>query len=142
MSEHGQSGAVRLQALALIAAACVTTGGAVVSAFIQSGWISRPSPANAAVDMSQRTQASFMGIIEPVNENSLAGAKSVATAENRPATFNEVAPSGHLRSGVRQTGGAESQYSWTSGSFSGGENSFAPRTLPSNTVSKPLMATN
>src|SRR5262245_26501786 len=119
MSDHGQSGAVRLQALALIAAACVTTGGAVVSAFIQSGWLAKSNPTTLAADASQRTQASFLGIIEPANENALADAKSMATCENRPATFNEVTPSGHLRSGVRPTS-VDSQYSWTSGSFAAG----------------------
>jgi hypothetical protein len=73
MSEHNQSGAVRLQSMALVMAALITTGGAVTSAFIQAGWIGRPAAetATASRPAVAKPQAFFAGTIEPPRPNSL-----------------------------------------------------------------------
>src|SRR5689334_17853294 len=101
MSESGHSGAVRLQAAALILAAFVTTAGAVTSAFIQSGWI-KPSSVSVAVSRADdKPVATFTGIIEPVDSVSTANdafATTDARTENRPATFQETVPTARLRS--------------------------------------------
>src|SRR5262245_16905584 len=64
MSEHNPG--VRLQSTALVVAALITTGGAVTSAFIQTGWVGKPTSAPAAVSQSPTAKplAFFTGAIE------------------------------------------------------------------------------
>lgn len=59
--------------MALVMAALITTGGAVTSAFIQAGWIGRPTVETATASPSTiaKPQAFFAGTIEPPRSTSL-----------------------------------------------------------------------
>jgi len=95
MSEQSHSGAVRFQSVALVMAALITTGGAVTSAFIQTGWLARPSAETAAAVplASSKPKAFFTGTIEPPRSSSLVAEEPLV--EIKPAaesiTFQPLA---------------------------------------------------
>jgi len=101
MSEHSQSGAVRFQSVALVMAALITTGGAVTSAFIQAGWIGRPSTdskpsaetATASKPTAAKPQAFFAGTIEPPRSGSLVAEEALVEIKPaiEPDTFHTLA---------------------------------------------------
>jgi hypothetical protein len=95
MSEHSQSGAVRFQSVALVMAALITTGGAVTSAFIQAGWVGKPSAetASAGRPVAAKPQAFFAGTIEPPRPNSPAAEAPMVEIKPaiEPATFQALA---------------------------------------------------
>jgi hypothetical protein len=101
MSEHNQSGAVRFQSMALVMAAMITTGGAVTSAFIQAGWVGKPSAdgkpgaetAIATRPIASKPQAFFAGTIEAPRPNSLAAEAPMVDIKPavEPAAFASLA---------------------------------------------------
>jgi hypothetical protein len=137
MSDQGYSNSVRLQALALIAAAFVTTTGAVTSAFIQSGWITKP--AVAITETKPRVQAMFTGMIEAVDE------RAIASNVEAPQSFNVqqdlVPPAAHLKLPAARAAVVEPQKSSIVGVNDKPRTIEPPRVLPANGISKPLMAT-
>jgi len=97
MSEHSQSGAVRFQSMALVMAALITTGGAVTSAFIQAGWVGKPSAETAGATPGARAkpQAFFAGTIEAPRSGSLSAEEPLAeikpSAAVDPAALHALA---------------------------------------------------
>lgn len=57
MSDHLQTKAVRVQSSAIVLAAVITTGGAVTSAFIQTGLLGKLSPMAVAVSQPPTEKA-------------------------------------------------------------------------------------
>jgi hypothetical protein len=57
MSDHQQTKAVRVQSSAIVLAAVITTGGAVTSAFIQTGLLGKLSPTGVAVSQMPAEKA-------------------------------------------------------------------------------------
>ncbi len=71
MTDHSQNRAIRLQSSALVLAALITTAGAITSAVIQSGWLSKPDAATAIAtprSAPAKPLASFVGTIELLSE--------------------------------------------------------------------------
>ncbi|HZZ26798.1 MAG TPA: hypothetical protein VFE46_02225 [Pirellulales bacterium] len=70
MSDQAQHGAVKLQSSAMVAAAFITTLGAITAALIQTGWISKPPVALVShmQPPAPIAKASFLGTIEPAAE--------------------------------------------------------------------------
>jgi hypothetical protein len=78
------SHAARWQSSALVVAALITTGGAVSSALIQTGWFGKSStlPIELPSLNAPQPQAAFAGFIEPVRERSLAANNSTMGVSN------------------------------------------------------------
>jgi len=135
---------MRLQAVALIGAALVTTAGAVTSAFIQSGWI-KPSSIPVAVSQAESSPlATFTGLIEPADPSSLSN-ESLATnavpAENRPVTYQETLPTARLKSSPPAATYSQGFSAPSAAPSVNSRPANAPRILSGTEISRPLMAT-